>query len=348
MALKDQLFISGVWTDADARGNNLSGTPLISAALNYTGQEIPDTYSLAISARAGTTGTVTVSASSNNPFNGRVITGVTMDDATVIKNVIPGVSLVFDNAAADGNIGEIIIGNPYGSFDASGIGAGVPTTGLRHRVLNDSVSDVSDAAVELRTQAIQVKMSGLALDMVDIFAEGATEKTAGGGSDRVMPYSLTISAVSGSGGSKIATLAVDGVALAAGTVNDLTTGTTVSGTGLKALGSTYPYTINSGPLTGLTFSIDPACANGDETNVLIFPSRYVQIAEDVAGVEGTYGTTPVDLTTVGETTGVIPASGVAYFWSRFVVPASANNESNPYPCNIAIVASESTSAGWEE
>lgn len=343
--VKDQLFISGSWVDSNVRGSNTSGTPLTSAVLNDSGQEISDTYTLTISARSGSTGTVTVGASANNPYNARVITGVTMDSSTVILNVIPGVSIVFATGAANSNVATIVVGNPYGAFDASGVDAGVPTDGVQHRVLNSGTSSVSNSKARLLTQAIQVKITGKVFDYLQVFADGATEKIAGGGSTRTIPYEMTISGVSGSGPTKVATLSKDGVALGS-VILDMTTGSTVSGTGLKALGSTYPYAVLSGPLEGLIFSIDPACANSDEANVLIFPSRYVQIASDVAGAEGTYGTSDVDLTTTGQATGVITASGVAYYWSRFVVPASADNESNPYPCEIALSVSESSAAGW--
>lgn len=345
--LKDQLYISGVWTDADVRGENNTGTPVVSAERTGSGEEIADVYTITVSARSGGTATCTVGASANNPYNGRVKTLVPFDDTTPVLNVIPGATIIFDNAGANGDLATITVGDPYGAFDASGISAGVPTTGVKHRVYNDGASDVTDAQALLLPQAIYVHKTNIVFEYISPFAEGATEKTAGGGSDRVMPYGLTISGVSGSGGAKVATLSVDGVALGAASLLDLTTGLAVSGTGIKAIGS-YPYSVVTGPLTGLVFSLDAATVNGDSANVLIFPSRYVQIAPDVAGTEGTYGTVPVDLTTTGESDGVITTLGVAYFWTRFLVPSSANNESNPYPCNIAIQASQSTSAGWED
>lgn len=349
MALKDQLFISGVWTDSDVRGSNTAGTPLVSAELSNTGEEIADEYTLTVSARSGGTGTVTVASdSANNPYDGNVKTGVNFDDTTEYDDIIPGVILVFDNAGANGNTALIIVGSPHGSFDASGVGAGTPTAGIRHRVLNNGASDVANAEAQLLTQVIWVRIVNQVFSYVAPFADAATEKTAGGGSSRVMPYVLTISGVSGAGASKVATLSVDGVAFGADTLLDLTTGTTVSGTGIKAISPAYVYRVVDGPLEGMEFALDAGVANSDEANVLIFPSRYVQIAEDVAGVEGTYGTTPVELTESGQSAGVITATtGVAYYWARFLVPLSANNESNPYPANIALSASQSSGAGWE-
>lgn len=349
MALKDQLFIGGVWVDSDVRGENTAGTPVVSAVLGNTGEEISGVYTLTISNRSGATGDVTIATDdANNPFDGRVVTGVQFDDTTETIDVVPGVTIVFDNAAANGNTAEITIGNPYGSFDASGVGAGVPTAGVQHQVENDGASSVANAKAQLLTQAIWVRNPDRVFDYIGPFAESAVEKTAGGGSDRVMPYVVTISGVSGSGPSKVATISIDGVAMPALSLLDLTTGDLVSGTGIKAVSPAYPYRVADGDLEGLEFALHEDVANTDECNLLIFPSRYVQIAEDVAGVAGTYGTDPVDLTESGEATGVITASGVAYYWTRFLVPLSANNESNPYPCNVALTASQSTAAGWED
>jgi hypothetical protein len=347
MGLKDQLFISGVWTTAAVRGANVSGTPLTSAVPSGTGEEIPDVYTLTVSVRVGGTGTVTVSCNSkNNPYDTDVHTGVNFDGATQYKNIVPGATLVFAVAGANGNTATITIGDPYGEFDASGVGAGTPTTGVRHRILNDGTSNVTGAKAKLLTQAVLVRRTNKVFEYIKPFASGATEKTVGGGSNQVAPYALLVNSVAGSGPSKTCNLNVDGVVLGAASVLDLTTGSSVSGTGLKASG-TYPYRIQSGPLSGLEFSIDPGVVNSDTANVLIFTSRYTQIAPDASGVAGTYGTADVDLTESGQATGVITPSGVAYFWVRFLVPATANNESNPYPAKVAVTASLSTAAGWE-
>lgn len=346
MALRDKIYVGGSWVLTDILGANITGTPITSAVLDGTGEQIADNYTLTVSSRSGGTGTVTVGASANNPFNGRVVTGVNFDGTTPYTEIIPGTTLIFASAGANGNSATVKIGSPYGSFDASGVGAGVPTSGVKHQVLNDGASAVANAMARLLPQAIQVAITNDPLDSIGPFAIGATEKVAGGGSSRVMPYALTISGVSGSGPSKIATLSIDGTPFGSASLFDLTAGASCSGTGIKAISPGYLYSVITGPLTGLIFALSAGVANGDKANVLIFPSRYIQTAPDISGAEGTYGVADVDLTETGQATGVITASGVAYFWVRFLVPAAANNESNPYPCNIAIAASESTSAGW--
>lgn len=346
MALIDKIF-SGSWIDSDIKLTNVGGTAVTSAVADPNGEAIADTYTLTISSRTGGTCTVTVStASSNNPYNGDVHTSVPCDSTTNIHNIVPGAVLVFNSAAANGNTSTVKLGLPQGSFDASGVDAGIPTSGLRHQVENTGADAVSLVTVKLLTQVVLVQKVNAPIAYVTPFADNATEKIAGGGSNRTMPYLLSLSSVSGSGLTRIATLSLDGVAVGS-ILKDLTTGSTVNGTGIKALGN-YPYQFLSGPLQDVVFALSATVANSDSANVLIFPSRYVQIAEDLSGVEGLYGTADVTLTETGQASGTITASGVAYYWTRFLIPSGSNNQSNPYPCDLAISASSSSGAGWGE
>lgn len=347
MALKDKILISAVWTDSSVRHTNTGGTMLTSSADNGTGEALADEYTLTASAVAGGTGTITVGTQSpNNPYKARVVTGVALDGATIYKNIIPGVNLVFSATTANGNASSVFVGVYLGTFDAFGGGAGVPSAGTRHQVENTGTGAVSNGVAKLLTQAVLYKKTGTVFNYTRPFADGATEKTAGGGSNRVMPYALSIAGVAGAGGAKTANLLVDGVVLGAASILDLSTGASVSGTGLKAIAPAYAYRIQTGPLTGLEFALDATCADGDVANVLIFPSRYVQIAPDVAGAAGTYGTANVTLTEAGQAAGVIQPAGVAYYWTRILVPSGASSESNPYPANVALSGTETGAAGW--
>lgn len=345
--LVDKLFISGSWVAVAAILQNVTGTPLVSAIANEDGEPISDLYTLTVSARSGGTCTITVTTGSfTNPYNGLVFTMQPCDDTTELNHLVPGATIVLDNAAANGNVATVQLGSPYGSFNSSGVDAGIPTTGVRHKVTNTGGSSSANCAIKHLVQAIMVDITNRPFTSIKSFAPSATEKTAGGGSDRVMPYALTISSVSGAGPTQIATVKVDG-ANTGSILLDVTTGATVSGIGLKALGD-YPYKFLSGPLQDLEFVISDTVANGDKANVLIFNSRYIQTAEDISGSASTYGTADVSLTESGQASGVITPSGDAYFWTRFLVPSLSSNESNPYPCNLAITASESTGAGWGE
>jgi len=349
MALVDKLFISGSWIPSDVMLVAGTGSVLNTAEITGSGKEISDEYLLTVSGRSGGTGTITVTTqSSNNPYNNRVKTLLAFDDATEQLEIVPGLTIVLDNAAANGDTVTIKVGKYNGSFDASGVDAGVPSAGTRHKVTNTGTQDVTEAKAKLLTQAVHVKKTGDVFSTISPFADGATEKVAGGGSTRTMPYALSIDNTSGSGPTKVADLKVDGVTFGADTIQDLSTGATQDGTGLKAIDPPYLYQVVDGDLEGLLFSLHPDCVDDDTANILIFPSRFTQIAEDTAGVEGTYGTSDVDLTEAGQSVGVITPSADAYYWVRQLVPSGAGNESNPYPSNVALTALEAVGAGWEE
>ncbi len=348
MALKDQLLISAVWTDAAARLTNNTGTPVVSATDNGDGRAIADSYGLTFSSvTPGTTADVAVTPSSpNNPYNATHT--VNLDGTTVYKDIIPGLSIIFSSSGSFTSswVATVVIGEFLGTFDAFGGGAGVPSSGVRHRVLNSGTGAVSSAKATLLPIAKWVKKTGEVFSVLRPFAEGATEKQAGGGSNQVIPYSITISAVAGSGGSKTCSVSVDGAVFGANSLRNLSTGVSQDGTLVKAVTPGVFYRVILGDLTGLEFAISANAANGDEANVLIFESRFIQIAPDVAGVAGTYAITDVTLTQSGQSSGVIQPTGVAYFWRRVLVPAGANAESNPYPGDVAIKATESGAAGW--
>lgn len=349
--LKDQLFIGAAWEDSVARLTNDTGTPVLSADSNGDGRAIADVYALDFSAvTAGVTGDILVTTSSpNNPYNGAIHT-VDLDGVTEYNDIIPGVTLIFSNAggflntwAATINVGEFL-----GTFDAFGGGAGVPSAGVRHRVLNDGTGAVSAAEATLLPIAKWVKKTGIVFETVRNFAEGATEKQAGGGSQQVVPYQITIDDVTGVGAAKTCTVKVDGVTFAADTLRDLSTGVDQDGLLVKAVAPGHFYRVVLGDLTGLEFAISENAADGDEANVLIFEPRFIQIAPDVTGSAGAYGTADIPLTQTGQAAGVIQPAGTAFFWRRVLVPAGGNAESNPYPGDTALKGTETGAAGWED
>lgn len=345
MALKDQIFVSGSWVDSAVRSSNDTGTMLTSAQESASGEALADDYTLTASAVAGGTATITVNTTSpNNPYKGLVATGVALDGVTQYRNIIPGVILVFSNTTANTNVSTVRIGVYAGTFDAFGVGAGTPSAALRHQVLNNGTGAVADAVARLLAQAVMVKMTGNVFSYIKPFASGATEKL-NPGSTRTQPYHLTVINVAGVGAGKTCDLQLDGVTFGAASILDIPASANVSGTGLKAIAAN-PYRVLTGPLTGLEFNIDPTCASGDAANVLVFPSRYVQIAAEVAGAPDTFGTSDVTLTQSGQAAGVVQPAGVAYYYTRIVVPAGSGAESNPHPANVALSGTETGAANW--
>lgn len=348
--LKDQIFIGAAWVDAEARLTNSSGTPLVSATPNGDGRLIADDYLLSFAAVvAGVSANVSVvTTSPNNPYKTAAPKAILLDGVTLHKDIIPGVSLVFSAQGTFTNAwtATVNVGTFDGTYDAFGGGAGVPSAGTRHRVLNNGTGAVSAAKARLIPIAKWVKKVGTVFSGIKPFAEGATEKQAGGGSQRVTPYVISISAVAGAGAAKTCTVSVDGVAFPAGSLRDLGTGVLQDGTLVKALAPGNFYRVVTGPLTGLEFAIDAAVANGDSANVLVFQSRFVQTAPDNAGAAGAYGTGDVNLTEAGQAAGTILPGGTAFYWKRILVPSGANAESNPYPTDVALTGTETGQAGW--
>lgn len=351
MSLIDRILIAAVWTASAVRGANTTGTPLVlgSLAETGTGEAISDDYTLVLSAVSGGTATVTVGTlSPNNPYKGRVVSGVALDGVTIYRNIIPGIAIVFSGTGANGNVGTVYVGSYSGTYDAFGVDAGTPQDETRHQAYNTGPGSVSSAVATLLSKAIHVRKVGAVFGLVRPFAPGATYKPLGGGSDQINPYQAAISAVAGAGAGKTATLQFDGALLGAASILDLTTGLTQNSSGLKAITPAYIYRVVTGNLTGLEFALDPTCANGDTANILIFPHRYVQITNDVAGAANGagWGTADVVLTQSGQAAGVIQPLGDAYFWTRVVIPPGSDSSSNPWVSFVALSGTESSAANW--
>jgi hypothetical protein len=346
--LVNQIFDGAAWVDANNRLVNIVGTPIASVALNSDGQQLSDEYTLTFdTVVAGVSANATiVSLSPNNPY--RATKAVLLDGATVHKNVIPGYDIVFSNAGGFLATWSSTIkaGQFGGTFDASGIGAGVPSAGVRQRAYNAGTGADSGCLAGLRTMIKEYKKVGSVFSKTENFAPNAVEKTAGGGSSRVMPYVLTITNTAGAGAGKTCDLSVDGVVFAAATILDINGGANVSGVGLKAIAG-QKYRVRAGHnLADFEFAIDPACANGDTANIMVFPSRYRRVGPDAGGVQGAMGAADIVLTQAGQAAGTILAGGFAFYWADFLVPAGANPESNPYPTDVYVAGTVTGAAGW--
>jgi hypothetical protein len=347
MSLLNKLWDGAAWVASLVRFTNDTGTPIVSAVWDGDGRALADEYALSFAAViAGVSANVTVQSSApNNPY--RATRAVVLDGVTVHKDVIPGLDIVFSNNGGFLNTwaATVKVGEYLGTFDSAGVGAGVPGAGVRYQVLNNGTGAVTNAKARLLPNAKWTAKVGKVFAIMRPFAEGATEKVAGGGSSRVMPYVLTITAIAGAGGAKTCTLQVDGVTFAANSLLNLSTGVTQDGTLVKAIDTQF-YRVVLGNLTGLEFAVAAGVANGDTANVLIFSPALEQIAPDVAGAAGAYGTADVTLTEAGQAAGQITAGGVAYYWRRTLIPVGASPESNPRPVDIALQATETGAAGW--
>ena len=347
--LIDEIFESSVWTPSAVRFANTvpladPNDPIVSASANGSGEAIADEYTLTftdIDTVAHTATVIVQTLSPNNPYKRPAGIGILIDGLTVHKNVVPGVDLVFSGSGSFVNTWAALVkvGSYLGTFAAYGAGAGTPGASVKHRVENTDSGAAASVKARLVNQAFQVKKVGSIFLELKPFAETATEKIAGSGSERVMPYAITVNSIT-VGPPKTAALRVDGLAV---NVKNLNSNVEAASNAVQV---SVPYRITSGALIGVEFKLDPAITVSDVANILIFQPRFIQIAPDVSGAPGTWGVANVNLTQAGEAVGTIQPSGVAYYHIRALVPDGAQAESNPFPANVALVGLQTGTAGW--
>jgi hypothetical protein len=336
---------SGIWVDSNCRSNNLVGTPLVSASSNESGEAMPDKYTLtftSVNVGAHTATVIVQTNSPNNPY--RNLTGITIniDGATVYKNVIPGLDLVFSGSSSFVNTWstEIRIGTNLGIFSSFGDDAGDPGAWVRHRILNDTAGAAAQCKVKLQAMAIYVRTAGTVFENVKRSAPTATEKIAGGGSNRISPYHITVANVTGSGGSKTTDILVDGSLVAVQALDGSYSGTSAG------LSVTKDYKITSGALQSVQFKPSSLCVSGNTANILIFPARHMQIAPDNTGTPGTPSSTEIVVTQAGESAGTVQPGQVTYYHLRANVVEGANAESNPYLLFAFLVGKQTGTADF--
>jgi hypothetical protein len=346
--------------DVTSRPNNMRVSNVVGAMLDEASMvgdaqymdagAIPDEYTLEVLTLVGTVlGIKVTSASGKNPWD-RTVSGFDIDaEGYFSDKLVPGVFIYFTGSTppAVGDKSVIKVGSYGGAFINGGENAGDPSAAIRHRVNNEGTNPVTLCKARLLTQvlaAAKVTTHGSPIFIsLRPYAVGAVEKTDA--DRRVVPYALkVVNVVRDAFFATSLDLQVDGVTLGAASIRNLTTDTLVSGVGLtvQTFASPYPYRIETGPLTGLEFVLHQQCEENDITNVLVFPSRYVQLAPDITGDPGVFALDDIDL-------GTIEAGSDAFYWSRIVVPDGANSISNPYPCNIYLEGTEDEagSAGWD-
>lgn len=328
----------GVWVQSNDRLVNLLGTPLTSVTPNYTGEALPDIYTLIFaSVVPATSATVKVACQSpKNPFADPTGQSVNLDGTTVYKKIIRGYDLVFSNSGSFTNSwsAELHAGVRLGALANHGVL--VATTGVRHKVINNGTGATEGSKVSVSSfPIIWVRTS-----TNPIFEFGApfsplatpTYNTLGDGSQQVKANLITLANVTGSGGSKTMDVKIGGSTFSA---KNLTTNVTATSTGQNV---NDVYEVQAGNLQGWQYQLSQDATNGDTAKVLVYPRFFAQIAEDISGSAGTYGITDVNLTETGQPTGVISASGEAFFWLRALPVVGGNAASNPFIVSPELIA----------
>jgi hypothetical protein len=173
--------------------------------------------------------------------------------------------------------------------------------------------------------------AGIVFEKLFDFAASAVEKITDG---QVQPYAITVENKTGSGAGTTADIKVDGALV---NVSDQEGNESTS----AALAVTSVYTIIDGDLEGVEFQLSQLITNAATANILIFNSRFMQIAPDLGGAPGDWGTSDVAITSDGEAAG-----GFGFFHVRMLAPDGSISDSNPYICDVEIIAETSSPAGW--
>jgi hypothetical protein len=335
--------LSGTFVAAAVRFTQTSGTPIEGATANDDGGAIAGIYSLVFEdVDPGVSATVKVSCDSvNNPNIDQTGKVVDLDSTTAYDNIIRGVDLVFsdDVGFLDTWTAQVRIGHSFGTVQAFGADAGIPSTSRKIRVYNTGDEAGQNCKAEVVNIAKLWAKVGKVFERVFPFAENATEKLTG---ETVSPYAITVENVTGSGAGKTMDLLVDGAPV---DVINLTDASESTSEGINVVDR---YRITSGDLEDVTFLLSQDAVDDDSANILIFDKRFMQIAPDTAGSPGTFGTADVDLTETGEATGVITAGGFADFHVRVLVNDGGNSSSNPHQLDIRISGEVSESANWTD
>lgn len=310
-------------TDPDAsllsRFENTISTPIVSISWLDNGEAVAGDYTVA--ATAATTVNVTPEDSKNPyPQTGKTVIA---DSATVNKDVVPGVGIVFSSALANGWTGKV------------SVGAFMAGDGSTSRRFNVGTVESDDMSAQRRIAARNVgsedssetevyALPGLFVDGTDVddYIEWVKNHTDPARHALATPgdYVITFADYQSSTPDTVDVYVNKDGGGAVKCIEDA-----------KLDGTLYQYGVagyidGSDALPGMQIALFD---NGDPTSKT-FTVRvregddWVEFAPDVTGSPGTWQAGPLTLTELGETSGTVTAGGHALFWIRVSVPGSAS------------------------
>lgn len=318
-----ELRDGGAPTDPDAslraRFENTINAPINSISWLENGEAIAGAYTVAA------TGASTVNVTCEDPKNEHVGTGITVtaDDATVNKNVVPGVGIVFSSSLASGWTAKVSVGALMDGAGATSrrlnvgtVQSGTTSTQRQIAARNVGTNDSSDTYV--------YALPGMFVDGVDVAdwvlivrPHSSTSRHAlATPGDYVLTFSdfqtgspdtcdVYVNKDGGGANKAIEDAKMDGTVYEHGVSGYIDAGDYLPG-------MAFAFTNDPGDPTSKTFTI--YVRESDD---------WCELAPDVTGAPGTWQAPPLQLTESGESTGVITASGHALFWMRMDVPGAA-------------------------
>jgi hypothetical protein len=344
-------------------GSPVTGTP----TLDGSGREIGDVYSAVVSAvvlGAPNTATVTVTtASAKGPYHNKVFTGVLFDGTTPRLDIIPGVSWVPSSSGSLANgwtavfyvgiwANLLTAGNPGGTQLSWATGIGTPGVGAvspgdagfiaKINITNTGATVLTGCTLALHPRAKLVLKSGArAFTSFQVVNDTPSEHVT---ATQTVPINFTFANLDTAATPDEIDVKMDGATF---DVVEVDTGTPLTSTQLKMDGTTrYQISEAGAYCEGAIFVLASTATNSSEENVLVFNVRHVEIALDVAGTPGTWGTTDLALTQSGEPSGNINPAGACNVWVRLDTSSLSSNKQNPFPADLFVEYNDTGEADW--
>jgi len=325
LVLRDAAVPGSADSNLQLRWENTLNEPLDSVTWRGDGRAIADTYEIEMLSDSSCK--VTCNVKNVNAYTSSE--SVTTDGSTVHSDLIPGCDIVFDSAATTGQKAKVSIGQLMSDVGVVSdrlafgvINAGTTTSpGVRVAVTNIG-GDPAQGCVATALPGTYFTGAGSTTRVlrIDNHSADSRDKMAVIGT-----YTITFTNWADGTGDDVGYKVCD-IVVAGPSGN----GTAVSGARFD--GSTVyefghaDYDDTNDYLKGLQIVLAYVTSDPTSDSITLQVTDgylWLELAPDVSGSEGTYGTSDVTLTEVGETTGTITAGGTAYFWARVAMPDSA-------------------------
>jgi len=304
--------------DLDLRSVNLVGTPVLSAVLDGSNQEIPDVYELEFHVGAGAVD-VACAETPKNPIEADGIS-VVADGVTVNWNVLLGVGLVIDPAVEEGDRTRISIsayqtdlGAVTDHLNVGTVEAGEESPLRKIYAVNLDVDDASETELAALPGLYFTPWNARdAVQEITNHSSSSREKLA-------VTATKTITFDNWNAGAKTADVYVGGqLCIATAKLDGETLYEWGKGNGyvdasdlLKGLGIVFRDTTDDP--TGLTITL---VIDGDS-------HEWVELAPDVSGAPGARSNENLVLTEDGQSEGVVRSGQSSPFWFDLAVPAGS-------------------------
>lgn len=302
------------------RWANITGTPLTAAAPLDCGQEVADLYEVRFHV-AGAVVTADVTAGPHNPYPATGL-AVVADGATENRHLVPGAGVVVAAGVADGDHARVAVGYYLTATGAAtpALATGVVETGQVSSAARLAAVNIGDrtawgcSLIALPGFRWSPTAAGTWVKLIDNHKDASRERLAVTGT-----YTLTFTDWKDAGGGlKSADLLVNGNLAVSDAVFD---GATRYEHGHAS------YDDLADLLRGLAIVLQPTTQDpaGVTITLVVDAGAYLwaELAQDVGGAPGVWGTTAVELTESGQPDGAIPAGGIAYAWHRWNLPDNA-------------------------